>query len=68
MVNGHSNSRLVRGKFDLMASFIQGAAYKHIPSKTNRAESSVPGNIPEIRRLIKKNEPISCYRKIVWKE
>ena len=31
--NGHSNSRSVQKDFDLIASFIQEAADKHIPSK-----------------------------------
>ena len=38
--NGHSNSRSVQENFDLITSFIQEAADKHIPSKTSRSASS----------------------------
>ena len=49
--NGHSDTRSVRN-FDLLTSFIQGSADKHIPSKTNRSVSSIPWITPEIRRKI----------------
>ena len=52
--NGHSNSRSVQENFDLITSFIQEAADKHIPSKTSRSASSVPWITPEIRRMIRK--------------
>ena len=52
--NGHSNYRSVQENFDLMTSFIQEAADKHIPSETSRSVSSVPWITPGIRRLIRK--------------
>ena len=33
--NGHSDTRSVQENFDLLTSFIQDSADKHIPSKTN---------------------------------
>ena len=35
--NGHSDTRSVQENFDLLTSFIQGSADKHIPSKTRGA-------------------------------
>ena len=46
--NGHSDTRSVQENFDLITSFIQDSADKHIPSKTSRSVSSVPWIIPEI--------------------
>ena len=55
--NGHSDTRSVQENFNLITSFIQDSADKHIPSKTSRLVSSVPWITPEIRRKIrKKNE------------
>ena len=55
--NGHSDTRSVQENFNLITSFIQDSADKHIPSKTSRSVSSVPWITPEIRRRIrKKNE------------
>ena len=55
--NGHSDTRSVQENFNLITSFIQDSADKHIPSKTSRSVSSVPWITPEIRRKIrKKNE------------
>ena len=55
--NGHSDSRSVQENFNLITSFIQDSADKHIPSKTSRSVSSVPWITPEIRRKVrKKNE------------
>ena len=55
--SGHSDTRSVQENFNLITSFIQGSADKHIPSKTSRSVSSVPWITPEIRRKIrKKNE------------
>ena len=55
--NGHSDTRSVQENFNLITSFIQDWADKHIPSKTSRSVSSVPWITPEIRRKIrKKNE------------
>ena len=54
---GHSDTRSVQENFNLITSFIQDSADKHIPSKTSRSVSSVPLITPEIRRKIrKKNE------------
>ena len=51
-------ARSVQKNFNLITSFIQDSADKHIPSKTSRSVSSVPWITPEIRRKIcKKNEP-----------
>ena len=55
--NGHLDTRSVQENFNLITSFIQDSADKHIPSKTSRSVSSVPWITPEIRRKIrKKNE------------
>ena len=40
--NGYSDNRSVQENFDLITSFIQESADKHIPSKTSRSVSSVP--------------------------
>ena len=50
--NGYSDNRSVQENFDLITSFIQESAEKHIPSKTSRSTSSVPWITPEIRRKI----------------
>ena len=56
-INGHSDTRSVQENFNLITSFIQDTADKHIPSKTSRSVSSVPWITPEIRQKIrKKNE------------
>ena len=52
--NGHSDTRSVQENFDLLTSFIQGSADKHIPSKTSRSVSSIPWITPEIRRKIRR--------------
>ena len=52
--NGHSDTRSVQENFDLLTSFIQDSADKHIPSKTNRSVSSIPWITPEIRRKIRR--------------
>ena len=46
--SGHSDTRSVQEN-DLLTSFIQDSADKHIPSKTSRSVSSIPWIIPEIR-------------------
>ena len=55
--NGYSDSRSVQENFNLITSFIQDSADKHIPSKTSRSVSSLPWITPAIRRKIhrKKN-------------
>ena len=45
---------LVQENFDLLTSFIQDSADKHIPSKTSRSVSSIPWITPEIRRKIRR--------------
>ena len=50
--NGYSDNRSVQENFDLITSFIQETADKHIPSKTSRSVSLVPWITPEIRRKI----------------
>ena len=52
--NGHSDTRSVQENFDLLTSFIQDSADKHIPSKTSRSVSSIPWIAPEIRRKIRR--------------
>ena len=49
--NGHSDTRSVQENFDLLTSFIQDSADKHILSKTSRSVSSVPWIIPEIKLM-----------------
>ena len=49
--NGHSDTRSVQENFDLITSFIQDLADKHIPSKTSRSVSSIPWITSEIRRF-----------------
>ena len=52
--NGHSDTRSVQENFDLLTSFIQDSADKHISSKTIRSVSSIPWITPEIRRKIRR--------------
>ena len=51
--NGHLDTHSVQENFDLLTSFIQNSANKHIPSKTSRSVSSIPWITPEIRRKIR---------------
>ena len=46
----YSDTRSVQENFDLITSFIQDSADKHIPSKTSRSVSSIPWITSEIRR------------------
>ena len=52
--NGYSDSRSVQENFNLITSFIQDSADKHIPSITSRSVSSVPWITPVIRRKIRR--------------
>ena len=52
--NGHSDTRSVQEHFDLLTSFIQHSADKHIPSKISRSVSSIPWITPGIRRKIRR--------------
>ena len=49
--NGYSDTSSVQENFNLITSFIQDSADKHIPS---RSVSSVPWITPEIRRKIRR--------------
>ena len=51
--SGYSDTRSVQGNFNLIPSFIQDSADKHIPSKTSR---SVPWITPEKRRKIRRKK------------
>ena len=52
--NGFPDTRSVQENFNLITSFIQDSADKHIPSKTSRTVSSVPWITSEIRRKIRR--------------
>ena len=58
--NGYSDTRSVQENFNIITSFIQESADKHIPSKTSRPVSSVPLITPEIRRKIRRKKCNSC--------
>ena len=49
-----SDTRSVQENFDLLTSFIQDSADKHMPSKTSRSVSSIPLITTEIRRKIRR--------------
>ena len=51
---GYSDTRSVQENFNLITSFIQDSADKHITSKTSRSVSSVPWITPAIRRKIRR--------------
>ena len=61
--NGHSDTRSVQENFDLLTSFIQDSADKHIPSKTSRSVSSIPWITPEIRRKIRRKNKTHAMAK-----
>ena len=52
--SGHSDTHSVQENFDLLTSFIQDSADKHIPPKTSRSVSSIPWMTSEIRRKIRR--------------
>ena len=54
--NGHSDTHSVQENFNLITSFTQDSADKHIPAKPSRSVSSVPWITPEIRRKIRKKD------------
>ena len=58
--SGHSSPRSVQEHFDLITSFIQDSADKHISSNTSCSVSSVPFINSEIKREIRRN---SCKSK-----
>ena len=49
-----ATTRSVEENFNLITSFIQDSADKHIPSKTSRSVSSVPWITPEIKKRIRR--------------
>ena len=61
--SGYSHNRSVQENFDLITSFIQESADKHIPSKTSRSVFSVPWITPEIRRKIRRRNKIHAKAK-----
>ena len=52
--NCYPDTRTVQENFNLITSFIQDSADKHIPSKTSRTVSSVPWITSEVRRKIRR--------------
>ena len=52
--NGYPDTHSVQKNVNLIISFIQDSADKHIPSKTSRTVSSVPWITSEIRRKIRR--------------
>ena len=63
--NGYPDSRSVQENFNLITSFIQDSADKHIPSKTSRSVSSVPWVTPDIRRKIRRKNATHAKAKKV---
>ena len=61
--NGHPDTRSVQENFNLINSFIQDSADKHIPSKTSRTVSSVPWITSEIRKKIRRRNNAKAKRK-----
>ena len=61
--NGHSDSRSVQENPNLITSFIQDSADKHIPSKTSRSVSSFPWITPAIRRKIRRKRQLMRKQK-----
>ena len=60
-----TDTHSVQENFNLITSFIQDSAEKHIPSKTSRSVSSVPWITPAIRRKIRRKKCNSCVSKKV---
>ena len=61
--NGSSDNHSFQENFDLITSFIQESADKHIPSKTSRSVSWAPWITPEIRRKIRRRNKTHAKRK-----
>ena len=60
--NGYSDSRSFQENFNLITSFIQDSADKHIPSKTSRSVSSVPWITPAFEgKFAEKNASLRIY-------
>ena len=62
--NGYPDTRSVQENFNLITSFIQDSADKHIPSKTSRTVSSVPWITSEIRRKIRRRNKTHAKAKM----
>ena len=63
--SGRSDTHSVQENFDLLTSFIQDSADKHIPSKTSRSVSSIPWITSQIRRKVRrKNKTHAKAKKI----
>ena len=62
--NGYPDTRSVQENFNLITSFIQDSAGKHIPSKTSRTVSSVPWITSEIRRKIRRRNKTHAKAKM----
>ena len=60
--NNYLDTRSIQENIDLLISFIQDSADKHIPSKSSRSVSSIPWITPEIRRKIRRKNN-SCKGK-----
>ena len=58
-----TDTRSVQENFNLITSFIQDSADKHIPSKTSRSVSSVPWVTPAIRRKIRRKNATNAKAK-----
>ena len=56
-------TRSVQENFDLLTSFIQDSADKHISSKISRSVSSIPWITPEIRRKIRRKNKTHAKEK-----
>ena len=63
---GYADTRSVQENFNLVTSFIQDSADKHIPSKTIRSVSSVPWITPEIRSRIRRRNKTHAKAKTKW--
>ena len=61
--NGYLDNRSIQENFDLIPSFTQGSADKHIPSKTSRSVSSVSWITLEIRRKVRRRNKIHAKAK-----
>ena len=61
--NGFSDSRSVQENFNLITSFIQDSADKHMPSKTSRSVSLVPWITSAIRRKIRRKHATHAKEK-----
>ena len=61
--NSYPDTRSVQENFNLITSFIQDSADKHIPSKTSRTVASVPWITSEIRRKVRRRNKIHAKAK-----